>query len=174
MQGYLNNPKKTSDTILIHSDGTLWLHSGDIGYMDSDGRVYPLDRADRMIKKGIDGFKMLPQHLEDAISSNPYVASCVVVGFNTKNRGVVAKAYIVLKEEIENSEEILLSIKKTCSEKLSERQIPDIFEFINELPYTPMGKIDYKRLEKGLEDEEKTPIQQENKKSLVKSLFKRR
>jgi len=149
MTRYLNNPEKTLSVKKIHSDGTLWLHSGDIGYMDSDGRVYPIDRCERMIIKGIDGFKMFPQRIEDVIGTSPYVHECVVVGKNTHEKGMVAKAWIALEDEYKNNfEEARLDILAKCHEKLSERQIPDLWEFIPEIPYTMLGKPDYKRLEK--------------------------
>ena len=149
MQRYLNNPEKTKTVKKIHSDGSLWLHSGDIGYMDNSGRVYPIDRSERMIIKGIDGFKMFPQKIEDVIGSSKYVHECVVVAKNTHEKGVVAKAWIMLedeyKDEIKAASE---DIYEKCVEKLSERQIPDLAEFIFEIPYTPLGKPDYKSLEK--------------------------
>ena len=149
MQKYLNNPEKTNKVKKIHSDGSLWLHSGDIGYMDLDGRVYPIDRCERMIIKGIDGFKMFPQKMEDVIGSSKYVHECVVVGYNTHEKGVVAKAWIMLEEEYKGDyNEAARDIYDKCLSKLSERQIPDLAEFIDEIPYTPLGKPDYKKLEK--------------------------
>ena len=149
MQEYLNNPKKTKSVKKIHSDGSLWLHSGDIGYMDECGRVYPIDRCERMIIKGIDGFKMFPQKIEDVIGSSKYVHECVVVGCNTHEKGVVAKAWIMLEDEYKNClKEASQDIYAKCVEKLSERQIPDLAEFIDAIPYTPLGKPDYKNLEK--------------------------
>ncbi len=148
MQRYLNNEEKTKKMKQIHPDGTLWLHSGDIGYMDMDGRVYHVDRCERMIIKGIDGFKIFPQKIEDVITTCPMVEKCVVVGYNTDEKGIVAKAYIVLKEGNYQEKDVISEIRKLCQSKLSERAIPDLFEFLPELPLTPMGKIDYKKLEK--------------------------
>lgn len=147
MYGYLNNPEKTSMTIKKHSDGKLWLHSNDIGYMDKEGRVYPVDRIERMIIKGEDGFKIFPQKIEEVISSSEYVDSCVVVGCNGIS-GVYPKAFIVLKDKyILENQNALNDIKNLCKSKLSIRAIPEEFEFIEKLPYTSMGKIDYKFLE---------------------------
>ena len=148
MQRYLNNPEKTLSVKKIHSDGTLWLHSGDIGYMDKDGRVYHVDRCERMIIKGIDGFKMFPQKIENVIGSSRCVRECVVVGKNTHEKGMVAKAWISLEDQYkEKISEAYGDILFKCSETLSERQIPDLFEIIDEIPYTMLGKPDYKSLE---------------------------
>jgi len=168
MYGYLNNPEKTNMTIKKHSDGSVWLHSHDIGYMDSDGRVYPINRIDRMIIKGIDGFKIYPQKIEDVITTSKYVDACVVVGCDGPN-GIYPKAFIVLNKEYENSPNALEEIKRLCLEKLSVRAIPDEFEFIDKLPYTAMGKIDYKKLEAN------TTIQKEEPKLTgIKKLIRRR
>lgn len=168
MYGYLNNPEKTNLTIKKHSDGSVWLHSHDIGYMDSDGRVYPINRIDRMIIKGIDGFKIYPQKIEDVITTSKYVDACVVVGCDGPN-GIYPKAFVVLNKEYENSPNALEEIKKLCLEKLSVRAIPDEFEFIDKLPYTAMGKIDYKKLEAN------PTIQKEEPKLIgIKKLIRRR
>lgn len=147
MKMYLNNPEKTQKIVRIHKDGKKWLHSGDIGYMDLDGRVYPVDRLERMIIKGIDGFKIFPQQLEEKICTSKYVDSCVVVGYNDAIKGIVPKAYIVPNSSEVPDEIIIHDVKNICFNNLSIRAIPENFEIIEELPYTPMGKIDYKSLE---------------------------
>lgn len=146
MHGYLNNEKKTNNTIKIHSDGQKWLHSGDIGYIDEDGRIFPVDRIDRMIIKGIDGFKIFPQKIEEVISQCSYIKDCVVVGATGPN-GIYPKAYITLKDNYDKKINIINEVKKICQQKLTERAIPDEFEIITEVPYTAMGKIDFKKLE---------------------------
>ena len=168
MYGYLNNPEKTNMTIKRHSDGSIWLHSHDIGYMDSDGRVYPIDRIDRMIIKGIDGFKIYPQKVEDVISSSKCVDASVVVGCEGPN-GIYPKAFVVLKREYENNKEALEEIKRICLEKLSVRAVPDEFEFVEKLPYTAMGKIDYRKLE-----ENSSKIEEKQKMSGIKKILRRR
>lgn len=153
MYGYLNNEEKTKQTIKKHRDGRMWLHSNDIGYMDEDGRVYPINRVDRMIIKGVDGFKIFPQKIEDVITLSERVNACVVVGCEGAN-GIFPKAFIVLKEDVKYSEysDVLDEIKQICKDKLSVRAIPDEFEFIERLPYTAMGKVDYKFLERQAEN----------------------
>lgn len=148
MVEYLNNPTKTNKTIRMHSDGRIWLHSGDIGYMDNEGRLYPVNRLERMIIRGIDGFKIFPQKIEDVISTSKYVESCVVVGCSNDS-GIYPKAYIVLKENVDEEINVILNdIKEICKKELSIRAIPDEFEIISEVPYTQMGKPDYKKLER--------------------------
>lgn len=155
MKGYLNNIDKTNYTILKHNDGKMWLHSGDLGYMDESGRLTVIGRLERMIIKGIDGFKIFPQKIEEVIVSSKYVDACTVVGFNTDEHGIVPKAYIVLREEYKDDKESAIKdIKELCLSKLSIRAIPDIFEVIDQMPYTSMGKVDFKTLEKGIQNNE--------------------
>ena len=169
MQCYLNNEEKTNKVKMMHRDGKIWLHSGDIGYMDKDGRVYLIDRCERMIIKGIDGFKMFPQKIEDVIASSPYVDECVVVACNTDDKGVVGKAWVSLKEDyLEEQESALFDISSKCQEKLSERQIPDLIEIIDKIPYTSLGKPDYKKLEKKAAVNETCIIENDVKKKVKK------
>ncbi len=146
MMGYLNNPEKTAQVIKTHKDGVTWLHSGDIGYMDSDGCLYHVDRAERMIIKGVDGFKIFPQKIEEVISQSKYISNCAVVSANGEY-GVYPRGFLELKEEYYGHEsEALADVKRICSEKLSERAIPENFIFA-EIPFTKMGKPDFKALE---------------------------
>lgn len=150
MYGYLNNPEKTKKILKKHHDGKLWLHTGDLGYIDQDGRLTPVGRIERMIIKGIDGFKIFPQKIEEVIAISKYVDTCMVVGYNDKITGIIPRAYIVLKEEYKNSEEeAIKDIKNICLNKLSIRAVPEEFTILNAMPYTKMGKIDFKLLEKG-------------------------
>ena len=81
MLGYLNNKAETDNVIRRHPDGTLWVHSGDIGLMDSDGFVYIKGRIKRMITL-FNGHKIFPTHIESVLGHHPMVASCAVVGVN--------------------------------------------------------------------------------------------
>ena len=163
MYGYLNNPEKTKKVLKKHPDGNIWLHTGDLGFIDPDGRLTPVGRIERMIVKGIDGFKIFPQKIEEVIALSKYVDTCMVVGYNDTLSGIIPRAYIVLKEEYKNiEEEAIKDIKNICLNKLSIRAIPDEFTILDSMPYTKMGKVDFKLLEKGY------PENIENEKKLTK------
>lgn len=146
MLRYLNNPEKTRKTLLKHDDGKIWYHTADIGYIDKEGRIFPKDRNDRMIINEKDGFKICPQIIENIICQSEYVDSCIVVKYDDPELGVVPKAYIVPAKNC-LIEYLLIDAKRLCSENLSVRQIPKKYEIIENLPYTAMGKPDYKKLE---------------------------
>lgn len=147
MLEYYNNPTLTAKAMKNDENGNLWLYSGDVGYLESDGCTYITDRIDRMIIK-YDGKKICPRTIENAILTNPMVENCCVVTA-ISNLGKVPKAYIVLKEEFKHYEqEALREVEQTCKKLLEERVVPDAFEIIDELPFTPMEKIDYKKLER--------------------------
>lgn len=146
MLRYLNNPEKTESVLKMHSDGKLWYHTGDVGYIDENGRVFPCGRNDRMIINEKDGFKIRPQIIEEVICNSEYVDSCLVVKYNHPKLGIVPKAFIVPKENC-SSETVINDAKRLCKEKLSVRQVPPVYEAIDKMPYTAMGKPDHKKLE---------------------------
>jgi len=168
MLGYFKNETETNKILKKHDDGKIWVHSGDIGYMTEEGKLYIVDRIKRMIVRH-DGFKLFPNMIEDVIASHPSVANCKVIGISDveHSQGKLPKACIILKDgQLLNEMQIRDEIILLCSEKLAEYSQPVEYEFRNSFPLTPIGKIDFLALE--LESEEKIKTQQNNVK--VKSL----
>lgn len=60
MKGYYGKPEETANILRTHEDGTVWAHTGDVGYMDEDGFVYLDSRIKRLIIRH-DGFKVFPR-----------------------------------------------------------------------------------------------------------------
>lgn len=154
MLGYFNNDEETNKILRKHEDGNVWVHSGDIGYMDADGNLYIVDRLKRMIIRP-DGFKIFPSLIEDVVVKHPLVQSCKVVGLRdfSFSQGKLPKVHVVLNETDRNPEAIENEILILCEEQLPEYYWPCEIEFNEYLPLTPIGKIDYLKLEK--EDYEK-------------------
>jgi len=168
MLGYFKNETETNKILKKHDDGKIWVHSGDIGYMTEEGKLYIVDRIKRMIVRH-DGFKLFPNIIEDVIASHPAVANCKVIGISDveHSQGKLPKACIILKGgHLLNENQIRDEIILLCSEKLAEYSQPVEYEFRNSFPLTPIGKVDYLALE--LESEEKIKTQQNNSK--VKNL----
>ncbi len=148
MLEYFNNPVETSRAKKLHEDGRYWIHSGDIGYISEDGLCYIKGRIKRMIIRP-DGHNVWPSNIEDVICMHPAVAACAVVGRTPENtiNGKVPTAFIVKKTKQQNSQELLNDIEKFTKIYLGERDTASSYVFIEELPLTDIGKVDYKKLE---------------------------
>ena len=153
MLGYINNDEETAIALRTHRDGKLWLHTGDLGYMDSNGVLHYTSRLKRMIISN--GYNIYPVELEEVINKCKYVATSVVVGIRHKIKQEVPKAVIVLKKGVEQTAEIEKEIREYCKKNLARNAMPQEFEFRTSLPVTKIGKINYRKLQ---EDSEKHNI----------------
>ncbi len=78
MKGYLNDQEETDKVLKRHGDGRVWLHTGDLGVMDSDGFVYFRQRMKRLIISS--GYCLYPQYIESVIDAHEGVRMSCVVG----------------------------------------------------------------------------------------------
>ena len=141
MDGYMKNRKETKQTLRRHKDGRVWLHTGDEGCMDEDGFVYFKGRLKRMIITS--GYCVYPNNIENVIDSHPDVRMSCVIGIPHPYKVTVAKAFIVLKDGVDKSDELLDSIKELVEKNLARFSWPYDYEFREELPKTKIGKIAY-------------------------------
>ncbi|WP_077603211.1 long-chain-fatty-acid--CoA ligase [Oceanobacillus sojae] len=141
MKGYWNNEDETANSL---KDG--WLLTGDLGYVDERGYFYVVDRKKDMIIAG--GFNIYPREIEEVLYEHEAIQEAVVAGVPDPYRGETVKAYIVLKEGANLTEEELNAYAR---EHLASYKVPRIYEFRDELPKTAVGKI----LRRKLIDEEK-------------------
>jgi long-chain acyl-CoA synthetase len=144
MKGYWNKPEDTAQTI---QNG--WLLTGDLGYMDEEGYFFIVDRKKDMIIAG--GFNIYPREIEEVLYEHPDIQEVVAAGVPDPYRGETVKAYVVLKEGANVSEE---ELNQFARKHLASYKVPRIYEFRNELPKTAVGKI----LRRALVDEEKKKI----------------
>ncbi len=145
MLGYLNNEKETNEILQIHKDGHVWLHTGDIGYMDSDGVFFYKQRLKRMLI--VSGYNVYPSHVESVIEEHAAVMNCTVIGIPHPYKVQVPKAFIVLNSDYKDSYSVKKSIKEHCEKNLAKYAIPAEFEFRQSLPKTMIGKVDFKQLQ---------------------------
>jgi fatty-acyl-CoA synthase len=134
--GYYKMPEATAE---IRAHG--WHHTGDIGYRDEDGYVYIVDRKKDMIISG--GFNVYCAEVEAAIMAMPEVYECAVIGIPHDTWGEAVKAFVVLRPGALLSEAALISY---CKQKLGGVKAPKSIEFCGEIPKTPAGKIDRKKI----------------------------
>ena len=145
MKGYLNDQEETDKVLKRHGDGRVWLHTGDLGVMDSDGFVYFRQRMKRLIISS--GYCLYPQYIESVIDAHEGVRMSCVVGVSHPYKMQVAKAFIVLNEDAKDrKEELLCDIKKHCEKNLAKYAWPYEYEVIDELPRTLVGKVAYNAL----------------------------
>ena len=145
MKKYLNNESETKTTLIKHNDGKYWLHTGDIGYMDTEGFVYFKQRLKRLIISS--GYNIYPSYVEEIICRHPRVESCVVIGIPHEYKKQVVKAYIVLNGDKKADKSTKKSIKKYCEDNLAKYSWPYEYEYRDSLPTTLVGKVAYKKLE---------------------------
>ena len=131
MRGYWNMPEETLNVL---RDG--WLYTGDIARKDGEGYFFLVDRAKDLIK--YKGHSVYPREIEDVIYEHPAVKLCAVVGVPDEVSGGIPKAFIVLKNDVEVSEdEIIQFVKDRVAAFKRIRKV----EFRKELPMSPVMKI---------------------------------
>lgn len=132
MKGYLNNPSATASTI----DDEGWLHTGDIGRVDSDGHLYIVDRLKELIK--YKGFQVPPAELEALLLTHPAVADAAVIGLPDDEAGEVPVGYVALKaDQTVTAEEI----KAFVAERVATyKQLRDV-TIVDAIPKSASGKI---------------------------------
>ena len=145
MMGYVDNPEETAHTLRRHDEGRLWLHTGDLGYMDADGFVYFRQRIKRMIITS--GYNVYPSQLENIIDGHPKVLLSCVIGVKDPYKVQKVKAFVVLRPGIEPSDEIKQELLDYCREHIARYAMPYDIEFRKELPKTLVGKVAYRVLE---------------------------
>jgi acyl-CoA synthetase (AMP-forming)/AMP-acid ligase II len=131
MKGYYNAPEKTAETIV---DG--WLHTGDIGHVDSSGYLHITDRKKDMIISG--GFNVYPSEVEQVLWSHPSVQDCAVIGVPDAEWGEAVKAVVELNAGLRVDADELIAL---CKEKLGSVKAPKTVEFVDSLPRSPVGKV---------------------------------
>ena len=140
--GYYKNEEATQQLILTHADGSQWLHTGDMGYVDEEGNVFVIGRKKRMIVRH-DGSKVFPVEIEDCLMHHLSVAACAVVPIQDPEHSEshLPKAFVVLKDKT-TIEELMAH----CEANLPVHLVPAAIEFIDALPMNGNGKVDYKKL----------------------------
>jgi len=131
MMGYYNKPEETAAVMIGE-----WFLSGDIGKFDADGYLSIVDRKKDMIIAG--GYNIYPVELDDVLMGHPKILEACTIGIPDEYRGETVKAFIVVKEGQELTEDEVVTY---CKENLAAYKVPKIIEFIDELPKSAVGKI---------------------------------
>src|ERR671932_1999826 len=116
------------------------MSSGDMGYIDEDGRLFVTGRDDEMIVSG--GENVFPREVEDLIAKMDGVDEVAVIGVDDEDFGQRLKAYVVTKNGGPSEDQIKAKVKSD----LARYKVPREVEFLDELPRNATGKVLKKEL----------------------------
>jgi long-chain acyl-CoA synthetase len=112
-----------------------YFHTGDLGRLDDEGRLYLTGRKKLLIEVG--GYKVDPIEVQDVVVAHPKVREAVVVGTEGRVEGEeLVKAVVVPDEDVDDRE-----LVEFCRERLANFKVPQIVEFREEIPKSPLGKV---------------------------------
>lgn len=131
---YLDNPEANQESF---RDG--FYYTGDKAYEDDEGYFWFIGRDDDVIKSS--GYRIGPFEVESALLEHPAVQESAVVGSPDLIRGLIVKAFVVLKPGFEPSENLVKEIKAHVRRTTAPYKYPRAIEFVPELPKTISGKI---------------------------------
>ena len=132
MKGYYKMPVATANAI----DPEGWLHTGDLGSMESKGYMRTTGRLKDVINKG--GEVIYPTEIEEVLFTHPKILNVQIFGVPDKVLGEEVAAWIKLEEGTTLTEEEILQY---CKNSLSDSHLPRFIKFVKEFPMTPLGKI---------------------------------
>ena len=130
-QEYYNNEAETANSI---RDG--WFYTGDIGRMDEEGFFYIVDRKKDMVIAG--GFNIFPREIDEVLFEHPDVVEACAAGVPHEYRGETIKAFVVARPGSGLTAEKLDAF---CRERLTPYKVPKLYEFMEELPKSAIGKV---------------------------------
>ena len=147
MKGYFNRPEETAAAIRMHDDGQMWLHAGDLGYMDEDGFLFIKGRIKRMITR-FDGHKIFPVNIEGIVMEFPFVKNVSVVGVNDldHSNGQYPLVVVELQKDLD-PDETCRQLFDECQKRFEERGRPVAVVSVEAVPLTGNGKNDFRTLE---------------------------
>lgn len=135
MPGYWRRPDANEEARFDDGDGQVWLRSGDIGRLDSEGFLYIVDRKKDMIISG--GQNIFPQDIEAVLMQDSRVSEVAVIGVPCEKWGETPIALVVFKEATNDSEALLEWANQRLGKQQRLRQCIEI----DAIPRNPNGKI---------------------------------
>ncbi|MBA8959979.1 fatty-acyl-CoA synthase [Rhodococcus percolatus] len=133
MLGYWNNPEKTAEAI----DAGRWMHTGDIGVMDSDGYVAITGRIKDMVIRG--GENVYPREIEEFLYTHPDILDAQVIGVPDAKYGEELMVWVRMKDGAEPLDAV--KVREFCTGKLAHYKIPKYVHVVDEFPMTVTGKV---------------------------------
>ena len=134
MPGYWQRDDASREARHVDDEGTVWLRSGDIGYLDGDGFLYIVDRKKDMILSG--GQNVYPQDIEAVLVQHPGVADVAVIGLSSERWGETPVALVVPRGAVD-----MEALRDWANARLGKQQRLAECLPLEELPRNPNGKI---------------------------------
>ena len=153
MKGYYKRKEETDNVMRKHEDdGKVWLHTGDLGYIDEDGFLFIIGRIKRMITR-FDGHKVFPINIESLVARHKEVKNCSAVGVADMDRtqGHYPVVFVEFHDYVEDKNDFCKKLFNECNTLLEERGRPVAVVSIDTIPLTGSGKNDFRTLEKEYE-----------------------
>lgn len=154
MVAYKDDWSATKALVRTDNRGIKWAHTGDLGYVDEDGFLFMVGRMKRFMFVGSEGllYKALPKIIEECVAVVPEVLEVCAVSAHIGS-GYVPMIYIVLKNKcVVSHEHIRCEVNRVCNENLPDYMRPWKIEFLDSMPKTTIGKIDFRALENMCKD----------------------
>jgi acetyl-CoA synthetase len=143
MLGYRNDPEKTA-AALHHYRGATFFMTSDNARRDGDGYLFYEGRADDVINSA--GYRIGPQEVENALMEHPAVKEAAAVPSPDAERGEVVKAFIVLHKGFEGNDALVKELQDFVKRLTAPYKYPRRIEFVDDLPKSPVGKIQRREL----------------------------
>lgn len=144
MKEYYKNPAATKDFFKKDAQGRLWGCTGDIGYVDEDGEVFILGRANDHYKSD-EGDIIYFFDIETVILKDDAVNECKVIDTSIEEKNVLV-AHVVLKNEINDMDGVLKRIDSKLKSTLPKSMVPEYYKIRQSMPVHTNGKRDIGKL----------------------------
>ena len=145
MREYWRDPDATAATI----DAGGWVHTGDLGHLDAANYLHLTGRRSEMYIRG--GFNVHPGEVEERLGQHPKVARAAVVGVPHATLGEVGWAFVVPRDPAEPP--TLAELRAFVGDELASFKRPDGLTLLDDVPLTPMFKVDRRALRTLMEDD---------------------
>ncbi len=153
MRGYWNQPQASAEAFIEiegridgrldeRHDGRRYLRTGDLAHIDEDGYFFMVDRLKRMIT--VSGYKVWPAEVENTLYGHPAVVEACVIAVRDARQGEAVKALVVLKPGAALAAGELID---WCRAAMAVYKAPRFVEFVDALPKSSTGKIQWRELQ---------------------------
>jgi acyl-CoA synthetase (AMP-forming)/AMP-acid ligase II len=140
MRGYWRDQRLTDQVV----DAGGWLHTGDLGFVGDDGNLRLVGRLKEMYIRG--GYNVYPSEVESVLVEHPGVARVAVIGAPDPVLGEVGVAFVVASPDADPATLSVEAVRVWCRARLADYKAPDRVIVVDDLPTTPMLKIDKRAL----------------------------